>query len=90
VNQVQAHGWLLISAINHLYAIGEQGCCPKCCGTCSALVWYSQHPQVADRLTEEADPEPSAWITDGGTIDWGGLAIAWNVPCPFGDNHEQD
>jgi hypothetical protein len=83
----RAHGWLLISAINHLYA--HDGCCPQCCATCHAITWYMANPDDALRLATEADPTPVAWIGDDGRIDWDDLTRAWAVPCEEADSHEE-
>jgi hypothetical protein len=85
----RAHGRLLISAIKHLYAIGDQGCCPQCCGTCSALGWYMANDEEAMRLIMEADMTPAAWIGDDGRIDWDDITAAWKITCEYAADHEE-
>lgn len=72
----QSFGWLIIGHVNILLS-KEEGCCNKCCGPCSALVWLRDTvPNLLERWVGMTDSHWSWFSSDG--IDWARIEAQWD------------
>jgi hypothetical protein len=85
----EALGYLIAGHINQIRRQPE-GCCPQCCGPCSALKYLSGPGQVvADIAMESITPIASngyGWQYPNREINWNMVERSWQISrCP---NHE--
>jgi hypothetical protein len=98
VNAQKALGYLIAGHINHVFAMAqdrEVDCCPGCCSSCAALVWYR------DNASDDANMAVISLMMDPPTtrydwqdpvtldIDWSAVGECWSESCPFTNQHEE-
>jgi hypothetical protein len=72
-------GWLVAGHLNQLYSADQDlGCCPVCCGPCSALKALAESGQLEECLGDTA-AGCDYWVD--GRVDRSFLTRAWRMTC---------
>lgn len=74
--------FLTAGHLDHLHAADQdEGCCPVCCGPCSALKALLDAGQLDSIVRDYAAGGWDCWDTQAGQVDRRWLARAWRQTC---------
>ena len=78
--EFEALGWLTIHAlVSHIYADEQdEGCCPECCGPCTAVAALMMTGRLDDIVRPHADGY-DWWDVDNDRVDRERLYRAWRM-----------